>query len=50
MSWLLARTVPTDATGVRSRHRLSWQQYARRVASTMADISKDELRKEITGK
>ncbi|EZA52576.1 Upstream activation factor subunit spp27, partial [Ooceraea biroi] len=41
--------VPTDATGVRSRHRLSWQQYAQRVASTMADISKDELRKEITG-
>jgi len=49
-SWLLTRTVPTDATGVRSRHRLSWQQYAQRVASTMADISKDELRKEITGK
>lgn len=39
----------TDATGVRSRHRLSWQQHAQRVASTMADISKDELRKEITG-
>lgn len=45
--WLYQRTLRES----RSRRRLSWQQYALRVGSTtMADISKEELRKEITGK